>query len=95
MSKLAKIIIYNHRYDQNIPVLEELFLKKFSNIFHIVPHDGNKSNVISVYENSKFYSGYIAQSVNQFYSTKFEHYMFIGDDLILNPVINEQITNHF
>ena len=97
MAQVALIIIYNHKYDQNIPALEELYGERFSNIYHLVPfYSGTKKNVIPVYENSFYFHGYIAQGLRDFYETTYQHYLFIGDDLFLNPVINESnYTNHF
>jgi hypothetical protein len=89
--EVVLIIIYNHRYDENIEILERLYKKRFSNIFHLMPfYNGEKSNVISVYENSHFFQGYIAQGFNQYFKKEFSHYLFIADDLILNPVITEK-----
>jgi hypothetical protein len=42
-STVALVIIYNHRYDKNIDILESIYANRFSNIFHIVPfYDGDK-----------------------------------------------------
>lgn len=90
MSSVALIIIYNHKFDRNIEVVERIYKDRFSTIFHIVPfYDGDKSNVISVYENSHYFQGYVAQAYSGFFNEKFDHYFFIADDLILNPAINE------
>jgi len=91
MCKVALIVIYNHRYDGNIRVVEDLYRDRFSNIFHLVPfYDGDRQNVIPVYENSFRFQGYIAQGLKQFFKPEFEHYFFIADDLVLNPEINER-----
>ncbi len=88
--KVALIFIFNHRYDKNIPILEKLYNARFSNIYFLVPfYDGDHPNVIPVYENSFYFQGYIAQGLKNYFSEKFEHYIFAGDDLVLNPAINE------
>lgn len=85
------IIIFNHKYDKNIERLENLYAPKFSNIFFLVPfYTGTKKNVIPVYESSIYFQGYIAQGFKSYYRPEFSHYFFIGDDLILNPSINEK-----
>lgn len=90
-SKIALLIIYNHRFDRNIPILEKLLMDKWSNIFHIVPfYDGEKENVIPVYENSYYYQGYIAQAYQHLKKFDFDHYVIIGDDMVLNPTLNEK-----
>lgn len=89
-SKIALLIIYNHRFDRNIPVLENLLKKKWSNIFHIVPfYDGDKGNVITVYENSYYYEGYLAQAYQTLRKYEFDHFVIIGDDMVLAPNLNE------
>lgn len=88
---VALVIIYNHKFDKNIPILEEIYAGRFSHIFHLVPfYTGNKDNVLTVYENSYFFQGYIAQGYQLLkHKGDFEHYMFVGDDVLLNPEINE------
>ena len=95
MSSIALVIIYNHRYDGNISIVEDLYRERFSKIFHLVPfYDGDRPNVIPVYENSFYFQGYLAQGLKHFFKPEFEHYLFIADDLILNPVINEGNYRH-
>lgn len=90
MKKIALVIIYNHRFDRNIPILENLLGSKWSHIFHVVPfYDGDKENVIPVYESSLFYSGYIAQAYTHLRNKGFTHFVFIGDDMVLNPMLDE------
>lgn len=93
MSKeVGLFIIYNHRYDANIDKLEKIYGSRFSNIYHIIPfYDGNRKNVITVYECSFRFQGYITQTI-QLVDENFEQYLFVADDLILNPAINE--TNY-
>ena len=87
---VALIVIFNHKYDKNIETIEALYKHRFQNIYHLVPfYDGEKENVIPVYENSFFFQGYIAQGLKYFYKDQYSHYIFIADDMILNPVINE------
>ena len=89
-TKIALLVIYNHRFDKNIPVLEELFKGKFTYVYHIVPfYDGDRENVLPVYESSYYFSGYIAQALNQIKDKSFTHYVFTSDDLMLNPILNE------
>jgi hypothetical protein len=85
----ALIIIYNHRYDQNIDILECIYKNRFHHIYHLVPfYNGGGENVIPVYENSYYFQGYVAQGLKNI-KREYKHYIFIADDLILNPTINE------
>lgn len=88
--KIALMIIYNHRYDNNIEKLERLYSGKFSHIFHVMPfYDGKKENVIPVYENSFFFSGYIAQAYQHVKNMGYTHFFWVADDMLLNPLIDE------
>jgi hypothetical protein len=90
MPNVALIIIYNHRYDKNIDRLEQLYQNKFSHIYHLIPfYDGEKENVIPVYGRSIFFQDYMAQGYNVFFKKDYKHYFFVADDMILNPMINE------
>lgn len=96
MNKVALIIIYNHRYDRNIELLEQAYEGRFSNIYHLIPfYSGNKTNVIAVYENSFYFQGYIAQGLKSYFKEEYAHYFFVADDMVLNPVVNENnYTEH-
>lgn len=92
MKKVALLVVYNHRYDSNIPRVQELYKSRFSYIFHIVPfYDGHVdgAEVIPVYENSFYFEGYISQAYTHLRGRGFTHYFVIADDLILNPAIDE------
>ena len=90
IKKVALIIIYNHQYNKNIEISEAIYNGRFSNIYHLVPfYNGDRSNVIPVYDNSFYFQGYVAQGFKKYFHEEFSHYFFVADDLILNPVINE------
>lgn len=90
MTKIALLIIYNHRFDKNIERLEKLYEDKFSYIYHIMPfYDGEKGNVIPVYASSYQFQSYIAQAYQHIKDKGYTHYFFVADDMILNPDINE------
>jgi len=88
--KPCLVIIFNHKFDRNIDVLEKLYGPRFEHIFFLVPfYTGTNPRVIPVYESSLYFQGYFAQGYRTFYHPEFTHYLFIGDDLILNPSVNE------
>lgn len=95
--EVALIFVFNHRYDNNIESLEKIYKDRFTHLYHIVPfYNGNKRNVIPVYENSFYFQGYLAQAFTHFFEEKYENYFFVADDLILNPEINEHnYQDHF
>ncbi len=93
--KAALIIIFNEgKHAGNIPVLEEMYGGRFSHIYHLVPgfassvHEAGP-NVISVDGVHGYFQGYIAQGLRHYFREEYTHYLFIQDDLVLNPDINE------
>ncbi len=90
MVKPCLIIVFNHRYDKNIPVLKQLYAGRFSHIYFLVPfYNGTDPSVIPVYESSHYFQSFFAQGFHRFFKEEFTHYIFVGDDCILNPAINE------
>ena len=90
MSKACLVIVFNHRYDKNIPVLERIYHNRFSRIYFLVPfYNGNNPNVIPVYESSNFFQSFFAQGFHRFYNDDCTHYIFTGDDCLLTPAITE------
>ncbi len=95
-NEIALIVIYNHKYTKNIDIINKIYKPRFSNIYHLVPfYEGNKENVIAVYESSYYFQGYIAQGFKQYYKDSYKHYFFIADDMIVNPIINENNYRDF
>lgn len=95
-NEVALIVIFNHRYDKNLPYLEEMYKERFSNRYYLMPfYDGDMENVIPVYSNSIFFEGYIAQAANVFVRPEYKHYLFVADDMIIHPGINENTYTDF
>jgi len=96
-TNIALIIVFNHRYDQNIEKLEFIYAARFTNIYYLIPfYDGDNPRVIPVYENSYYYQGYFAQGYKTYFEERYSHYLFVADDLVLNPLINENnFRQHF
>lgn len=90
MPTVALMILFNHNYEANIEKIEKIYQLKFDDIYFIMPfYKGKKPNVISVYENSFYFQGYISKALETIKHKNYQHYIIIGDDLILNPDINQ------
>lgn len=90
MTKISLVVIFNHKYDKNIPLIKKLYENRFQSIHFLVPfYTGNDPAVIPVYESSYQFQGYITQAYKNLRDDDCSHYIFIGDDLILNPILNE------
>lgn len=84
------VVIYNHRYDANIDRVEGLYANRFSDIVHLMPfYDGNHPRVIPVYEASHCFQGYFAQALPYLILHRSSYYIFLGDDVLLNPTVDE------
>lgn len=94
--KTALILIYNHNFEKNIEVLESIYNNRFSLIFHLMPfYTGNKSNVIAVYGNSLTFQEYVNQAYSYLQSINVDHFLFVADDMLINPAINETNYNNY
>ena len=96
MKKICLLILFNHRFDKNIPLLDEMYRERFSHIRYIVPfYDGPREDVIPVYGRSIFFQTYIAQAYNVLKGEGFDYFYIIADDMIINPKINETNIEQF
>lgn len=94
--KICLLILFNHRFDRNLPLLDEMYKDRFSNIRYIVPfYDGNRDDVIPVFARSVFFESYIAQAYNVLKNDGYDYYYIIADDMIINPAINENNIQEF
>ena len=88
--KVALIVIFNHKYVDNIERLNYIYKGRFTEIYYLMPfYTGDQPNVIPVFDNSYYFQGFFAQALTRFYHEKYSHYCFIADDLFLNPCVNE------
>jgi hypothetical protein len=84
--RTALAVVFNHRYEANIPVLEELYASRFPNLHFLVPfYRGSNPRVVPVYESSYTFQGYVAQSASRLLADGCTHVVFAADDLVLNP----------
>lgn len=84
------IIIFNHRYDDNIEKLRRMYQSRFSVIRFLVPfYTGESPDVIPVYASSYYYQLYITQAYPDLMMLDTDFYLFVGDDVMLDEGINE------
>ena len=102
--KPVLVVIYNHHYPDNVAKIEHIYGERFSRIHHLMPfyekrRDPNpanhKFNIIPVYDNSHYHQSFIANGYSSYYHQDASHYIFIADDLMLNPQINEDNYQKF
>ena len=55
-----------------------------------------EQNIIPVYDSAHNFQGHVAQGFHHYYQEDAPHYIFIADDLMLDPLINENnYANYF
>jgi hypothetical protein len=83
-------IVFNHQFEKNIPILRKIYGERFSTIRYLSPFSKRKQDddIIPVFETSIHFQGYFSQAY-QYLPKDFDYYVFCGDDLILNPRLNE------
>ena len=90
-NKVCLVIIFNHRFDKNLPLLRKIYGERFSEIRFLMPfYDGADADVIPVYESSYQFQGYLIQAYEKLKDIPCSHYLFIADDLIINPNFDEK-----
>jgi len=88
--RICLVIVFNHKFERNLPVLRELYRSRFSEIRFVMPfYRGGDRDVIGVYESSAQFQGYLVQAARHLPREGITHYVMIGDDLLLNPAFDE------
>ena len=73
-----------------MPLLRKIYGERFSDVRFLMPfYDGADDDVIPVYESSHNFQGYFIQAYDKLKDIPCTHYLFIGDDLIINPAFDE------
>lgn len=88
--KICLVIIFNHRYDQNLEKLREIYGDRFECIRFLMPfYDGKDNDVIPVYECSYQFQGFLIQAYDKLMGTGADYFFFLADDMILNPKVSQ------
>ena len=89
MSKICLSFVFNHQYEKNIPTLKKIYGDRFSTIRFLSPFSkSDHKEIIPIHEKSIHFQGYFSQAFDRL-PKNFDYYVFCGDDLILNPYLNE------
>lgn len=88
--RVALLVLYNHRYTNNINTIKRIYEGRFQHVFQLIPfYEGNDPSVISVYGSSFYFHSFIAQAYQHLKGKGFTHYFIVADDMVINPKINE------
>ena len=93
MDSVALVVVYNHHYPQNVARLNVMYRDRFSSVTHLIPsYAGDRSDVIPVFGNGQRFNSFVAQAYHHLKAIDADRFLFIGDDLVLNPQINQANT---
>lgn len=91
--KLCLIIVFNHRFDRNLPRLRDYYAGRFAKIVFLMPFaddlEAVEEDVISVHHGSFLFQGYFGEARKRLAEVVCDGYVVIGDDLLLNPTLTE------
>ena len=90
MANICLSFVFNHQFEKNIPKLKKLYDDRFSTIRYLSPFSkSTEPDIIPIFETSIHFQGYFAQAFAHL-PKDCKYYVFCGDDLILNPSLNER-----
>lgn len=80
------VFIFNHRFERNLDKLDEMYGGRFPERTYLMPFArSDRADVCRIVETSWHFSGHVAQGLSAFVDEAATHYVFISDDLVLNP----------
>jgi hypothetical protein len=92
--KLCLVIVFNHRFDKNLPILRKYYGSKFSEIRFLMPFaddlEESETDVISVHFSSYLYQGFFGEARKKLGQIDCDGYVVVGDDLLLNPSLHQE-----
>ena len=89
MANICLSFVFNHQFERNIPKLRKFYDDRFSTIRYLSPFSKTtEPDIVPIFEKSIHFQGYFAQALRHL-PRNCDYYIFCGDDLILNPSLNE------
>lgn len=83
-------VIFNHHHPRNIPILRRLYAGRFSRVVFLQPMvETDDDDVITSYRGSYTFQGMIADARAELIAMDSSHYIFVQDDMLLDPRLNE------
>jgi hypothetical protein len=90
MSSVCLVVLFNHKFERNLVMLDELYRGRFSSVVYVMPfYTGNRPDVIPVYASSYVFQSYLTQARPRIEATGRDVFVVVADDMLLNPSLNE------
>lgn len=88
--KICICVLMNHPFLGNLPLLRRLYRDRCSKLIFLVPFERvEDEDVITVYRGSYCHAAYICDAKNVLENIDCDYFMFVHDDVILNPRVDE------
>lgn len=91
--RVALIVVFNHRYDGNLPLLRKWYKERFTDVLFLVPFADElaqtEPDVISVHSGSFTFQGHLAEAKQRLSTLNCDAFLVIGDDLVLHPELHQ------
>lgn len=89
--KLCLLLLFNHRFDANLPKLDRLYRDRFEHIRYLVPfYRGDRPDVIPVFHSSYQFQGFFEKAWEHLRNEGFTHFLVCADDMVLNPALTSR-----
>jgi len=94
--KTCLVVVYNHYFPSNISRIDKLYEGRFSRVVHLLPFaEHENESVLSVGRSSHHFQGYVYDSREALLATGCDRFLFIADDVFLNPQVAEPTLDKF
>ena len=89
--KICLLVVFNHRFDANLPKLDWMYRPRYEHVRYLVPfYRGDRPDVIPVYYSSFQFHGFFMEAWKRLKDEGFTHYLVCADDMVLNPRFNDK-----
>jgi len=94
--KICICVLMNHPYLRNLPLLRRLYQDRCSRLVFLVPFERvDDEDVITVYRGSYCHAAYVCDARSVLADIDCDFFVFVHDDVILNPRIDEATFSKF
>lgn len=84
------VVVFNHPHGKNIPLLESFLKEKFSSITYLLPLEAtDRPDTITYYRGSYCFHGAIVDAFGFLSKKETDWFVFMQDDVLLRPDIDE------
>ncbi|MDY7008423.1 MAG: hypothetical protein SWX82_32015 [Cyanobacteriota bacterium] len=89
-NRVGLCVVFNHNFEANIPKLRKIYDNRFHEVLYLIPSfRSSEADIKTVYRGSYNFHGYISDKLEDILRMDVDYYMFVHDDVILNPNINQ------